>query len=253
HTFLGFMHWIKDAPQGSPGLLGKGGAIAGGLPFTRVDLHWMYNTLYTIPFVLALIYQLRRTYDEALEMAFPDAPKSELVETGKHLETIRFARGQTILAPGEDVERLYIISEGEAEVYTHDEKGNVVEVARLHRGQYIGDIGLLVRNVAHTKTVRAVTDVSTLAMDESTFRHLMAASQLTRDEMLALAGAHLAPAAKTPKSAARRASRPAAKTSAAAKKTAPAKKAATVRKPTVPEARKPATKKTAAKTGASKS
>jgi CRP-like cAMP-binding protein len=239
HTFLGYMHWIAHAPQGSPGLLGKGGAIAGGLPLTRVDLHWIYNTLYTIPFVLALIWQLRRTYDEALDIAFPDAPKSELVETGRHLETVRFVRGQTILAPGDDVERLYIISEGEAEVYTHDKDGAVVEVARLHRGQYIGDIALLVRNVAHTKTVRAVTDVVTLAMDEPTFRHLMSSSELTHEEMLALAGAHLAPKAAK---AAKRASRPAKKTTAA-KTVGPAKK--------IPAPRKAAAAKK--KTGAKKS
>lgn len=196
HTFLGFMHWVEGAKQGAPGLLGSpGGALGGGLGLNRPDLHWIYNTLYTIPFVLALIWQLRRTYDEALDIAFPDAPKRELIATNKRLETLHFVKGQTILAPGEDVERLYIITDGEAEVYSHAADGSIEEVARLHRGQYIGDIALLVRNVKHTKTVRAVTDTTVLAMDEDTFRHLMESSRLTHDEMLSLAGAHLSTAA----------------------------------------------------------
>ena len=256
HTFLGWEHWIAGAPQGSAGLLGKGGAFFGGTPLTRVDLHWIYNTLYTIPFVLSLIWQLRRTYDESLEMAFPDAPKEELIAINKRLETIHFVKGQTILAPGEDVERLFIITEGEAEVYTHGPNGEFQEVARLHRGQYIGDIGLLVRNAPHTKTVRALTDVTTLAMDEDTFRHLMSSSELTHDEMLALAGSHLAPqtkrsapsprprsngakaaAAKPPSKSTTRSTKPAAKSTSAARS---AGKTATTR----------STTKTAAKTTA---
>jgi CRP-like cAMP-binding protein len=250
HTFLGYEHWISGAPQGSAGLLGKDGAFFGGLPFTRVDLHWMYNTLYTIPFVLALIYQLKRTYDEALDEAFPDAPKAELLETSRHLETIRYVKGQTILAPGEDIQRLYIISEGEAEVYTHGPDGEIQEVARLHRGQYIGDIGLLVRNAPHTKTVRAVTNVTTLAMDEATFRHLMAASDLTHDEMLDLAGGHMAhnePVLPAP----RRASNGAPKATRAVKSTGATKTATRARKQpakTTRAAKPPA--KTAAKPAA---
>lgn len=200
HTFLGFMHWVEGAKQGAPGLLAKGGAINGGLPLVRPDLHWIYNTLYTIPFVLALIYQLRRTYDEALDEAFVGAAHEDLVEAAHHLETLHFMRGQTILAPGEDVERLYIITDGEAEVYTHDKKGAIKEVARLRKGQYIGEVGLLLPGVPHTKTVRAVTDVTALGMDEPTFRHLMERSTSVAEHMHEVAEEHVVkvPAARKP-------------------------------------------------------
>jgi len=255
HTFLGWEHWIAGAPQGSAGLLGKNGAFFGGTPLTRVDLHWIYNTLYTIPFVLSLVWQLRRTYDESLEEAFPDAPKEELIQVSKHLETIHFVKGQTILAPGEDVERLFIITEGEAEVYSHGPHGEFQEVARLHRGQYIGDIALLVRDVPHTKTVRALTDVTTLAMDEETFRHLMGSSQLTHDEMLSLAGSHMAtatkPALPRPRETSNGTLATASKTSAPAKKPAAksaAKKTSSASKPPAKTARaaKPPAKATKA-------
>jgi CRP-like cAMP-binding protein len=58
-----------------------------------------------------------------------------------------------------------------------------VEVATLHRGQYFGEIALLVPNAKHTKTVRAKTDLTVLAMDEETFRHLTAVSAATGAEL----------------------------------------------------------------------
>ena len=82
------------------------------------------------------------------------------------------ATGCTILGKAEfmnpggsvkDRAGLYIISDGQATVYRTDENGREVEVATLHKGQYVGEIGLLVPDAPHTKTVRATTNVSVLA------------------------------------------------------------------------------------------
>src|SRR5919199_1034837 len=117
HNFLWSTYQFFGAAPGMPGVLGKGGlAGANGIGLVRTDLHWVYNTLYTVPFVLALIYQAKRTYDEALEEAFPEAPKEEILRASKHLATFQYAPGETITAPGDDVERLYIIVEGMAAV-----------------------------------------------------------------------------------------------------------------------------------------
>ena len=188
HTFLIFNYLFEGARAGGPGLLSSpGGAIGGGVGLNRPDLHWIYNTLYTIPFVLALIYQLKRTYDEALDEAFPEAPKAELLEASRRLETFHYAVSETVLAPGDDADRLYIIVEGEAVVFRHDDDGQVVEVATLHKGQYFGEVGLLVPGAPHTKTIRAKTDLTVLAMDEPTFRHLMDTSQATHDRFAEMA------------------------------------------------------------------
>jgi CRP-like cAMP-binding protein len=55
----------------------------------------------------------------------------------------------------------------------------------------VGEIGLLVPDAPHTKTVRATTNVSVLAMDEATFRHLMQVSQVTAEHMEQVAEAHM--------------------------------------------------------------
>ena len=45
---------------GAPGLLARGGAIGGGLPLSRPDLHFFYNFLEEIVLIIAYLYQIQR-------------------------------------------------------------------------------------------------------------------------------------------------------------------------------------------------
>lgn len=191
HTFLIFEHLFYNVYAGAPGLLAHGGAIDGGLPLNRPDLHFFYNTFYTIPFAAALVHQLKKSYDAHLAEAFPDLPESVLVEVSRELETFQYRQAETVLAPGDDVERLYIVTDGIAGVYDHDANGNIVEIAELGPGQFFGEVGLLVPGAPHTKTIRAKTELTVLAMSQETFEHCMAVSQVTHDEMEALALARI--------------------------------------------------------------
>lgn len=184
HTYLTYNYLFGYDKAGGVGLLASpGGAIGGGIGLNRPDLHFFYNTLYTIPFVIALIYQAKHVYDRNLQQAFPDLSTSQLIGVGKHLETFHYAAGETILAPGDTSDRLYIITDGEATVYRHDESGREVEVASLHKGQYFGEIGLLVPDAPHTKTIRATSNLAVLAMDQETFEHVTAMSKMTAEHL----------------------------------------------------------------------
>ncbi len=57
----GVMMWIylRTGVVGSPGLLSLGGAIRGGLPLARPDLHFVYNLIETVPLITAFLWQLR--------------------------------------------------------------------------------------------------------------------------------------------------------------------------------------------------
>lgn len=70
------MMWVylTTGVVGSPGLLGHGGLIAGGLPLARPDLHFFYNLVETVPIMAGFAYQLKHTYDEWLARAFPQLP-----------------------------------------------------------------------------------------------------------------------------------------------------------------------------------
>lgn len=53
------MSFLATGIPGSPGLLASGGSIAGGLPLTRPDLHFVYNLIETATIAVAYRWQLR--------------------------------------------------------------------------------------------------------------------------------------------------------------------------------------------------
>jgi hypothetical protein len=59
--FVILLRYVGSGVPGDPGLLSEGGSIAGGLPFARPDVHFIYNLIETIPLVVAFLAQRRRT------------------------------------------------------------------------------------------------------------------------------------------------------------------------------------------------
>jgi len=53
-------YYLRTGIVGSPGLLARGGAIAGGLPLIRPDLHFLYNLVEETLIVLAYIHQVKQ-------------------------------------------------------------------------------------------------------------------------------------------------------------------------------------------------
>ncbi len=57
------MSFLATGISGSPGLLAAGGAIGGGLPISRPDLHFLYNVVETTLIAVAYRWQLRLALD----------------------------------------------------------------------------------------------------------------------------------------------------------------------------------------------
>jgi hypothetical protein len=57
------MSFLATGIPGSPGLLAAGGAIGGGLPISRPDLHFLYNVVETALIAVAYRWQLRLALD----------------------------------------------------------------------------------------------------------------------------------------------------------------------------------------------
>ena len=53
--------YLTTGVEGSPGLLAMGGALGGGLPLARPELHLVYNLAETLPLLIGLGWQWRRT------------------------------------------------------------------------------------------------------------------------------------------------------------------------------------------------
>jgi hypothetical protein len=64
-----FWVYLTTGVSGTPGLLSQGGAIAGGLPVSRPDLHFFYNLIETIPLLVAFLAQAQRVEPRRLPEA----------------------------------------------------------------------------------------------------------------------------------------------------------------------------------------
>jgi hypothetical protein len=59
HAYI-FWVYLQTGLEGTPGLLSHGGALWGGLPLSRPDLHFLYNLLETVPLFVAFFTQVSR-------------------------------------------------------------------------------------------------------------------------------------------------------------------------------------------------
>jgi hypothetical protein len=60
HAYI-FWVYLSTGLSGTPGLLSQGGALLGGLPLSRADVHCMYNLIESVPLFVAFFDQVRRT------------------------------------------------------------------------------------------------------------------------------------------------------------------------------------------------
>ena len=166
--------------HGREGLLGAGGLLWPGSPFQRIELHFIYNLLYTVPLVWAFILVMRRAYDEYLEKAFPRLTEAQLAGLNNNMETVQVETGQMIVRQGDPADKFYIISSGEVEVL-QGTGGPPLLLNRLKKGQFFGEVGLLT-GAPRNASVRAVTRCELLALDRETFRAVIGNSAPTAQD-----------------------------------------------------------------------
>lgn len=121
--------------------------------------------------------------EEYIVAAFPGAEDPDLRRAIAAAEVKTFEPGTTIVAEGEPADAFYIIASGSVDVFTRMDEGEV-RVARLERGQYFGEIGLL-QNTTRTTTVRAATDApaTVMILTREAFLDLVETLDLDSDEI----------------------------------------------------------------------
>jgi CRP-like cAMP-binding protein len=178
--FLG-VH-IVNGIAAQNGLLGYQGLLGSAIPFinpilpSRINLHFIYNTLVFIPMVLAFRKQVQYIYDEWIAKAIPQLSEEQLIAATAQSENLKFAAGQIVFRQGDPADKFYIITKGQVDVLRADKRtGHEVQVARLSEGQYFGEIGVLGRT-ERTATIKAVTPVECLALNREVLKELLASS-----------------------------------------------------------------------------
>jgi CRP-like cAMP-binding protein len=109
---------------------------------------------------------------EWLRKAFPHLAEPALSETQRHVRTLRFPAGETVVREGDSADRFYIIKQGDVTVTRRDETGQDAVLATLGPGQFFGEMGLLA-DTPRTASVQARTDLEVLALDREAFRRVV--------------------------------------------------------------------------------
>ncbi|HEY7125960.1 MAG TPA: cyclic nucleotide-binding domain-containing protein [Ktedonobacterales bacterium] len=162
------------------GLLAQGGLLWPTSPLPRIELHFLYNLLFTIPLIWGFIIILRDAYDEYLKNAFPRLSESQLASINSNIDAVQVDAGELIIRQGEPADKFYIISKGEVEIL-QEAGGPPIIVNRLSQGQFFGEVGLLT-GAPRNASVRAVTRCDLLALSRDTFRAVIGNSAPTAQD-----------------------------------------------------------------------
>lgn len=175
-TFLGLY-----AKQWDAGIMAHNGVVGSAIPFfnditpSRINIHFIYNVLVMIPMILAFAYEVKRIYDEWLAKALPNLSRDQLIYFSQSAVPSTYQPNQFIFNQGDAADRFYIITKGQVQILRADKRGVQKPIANLSEGAYFGEIGILGRT-RRTATVKAITPVEVLSLDENTFRSMVAAS-----------------------------------------------------------------------------
>jgi hypothetical protein len=97
---------------------------------------------------------------------FGDMSKDEVARVLEKMKPHHYPVGANIVVEGDPGKSLFLISEGTVSVWTRDEGGEDVELARLSAGEFFGEVSLLTER-PRTATVKAETPVDVLELSRS--------------------------------------------------------------------------------------
>jgi len=129
--------------------------------------------------------------DDWLAKVFPDLVGPVLDTLGARAERVKFASGDTIVAEGDPADRFYIIAAGEVEISRTSPDGDAVKLARLGRGQFFGEVGILAET-KRTATVRAATEVELVSLTWQQFQDTLQRSDRAQRDFSEIAKERIA-------------------------------------------------------------
>jgi ferredoxin-NADP reductase/CRP-like cAMP-binding protein/bacterioferritin-associated ferredoxin len=116
---------------------------------------------------------------------FKNCSPSELRSILAELKSEHYQAGDIILREGDLGDRLHILLSGSVRVYTNNEAGDEIVLARLEKGAYFGEQALLfAKPIRRSASVRALTDVGTGTLTHATFQKHLRANENLRELLL---------------------------------------------------------------------
>ncbi len=112
---------------------------------------------------------------------FADLDAETLADLALQLSPERYRTGEVIVRQGDPGDKLYVISQGQAEVFVED-GGIEVKVNVLNAGDYLGEYALLT-NQPRTATVRAAQPTEVFTLSRASFLSLIEEQSALRDKV----------------------------------------------------------------------
>ncbi len=103
---------------------------------------------------------------------FADLPTARLKLIAYTAEVVRFEPGEVIVQQGDPADAVYIIAEGEAEVWLADADGHTIRLGTMGRHTLFGETAVLCQS-GRTATVRARDQVVTFKISANVFLDLV--------------------------------------------------------------------------------
>ena len=103
---------------------------------------------------------------------FAGLPTARLKLIAYTAEVVRFEAGEVMVQQGDVADAVYIIIEGEAEVWLADADSHEIHVATMGANSLLGEIAVIARS-RRTTTVRAKSRVATFKISANVFLDLV--------------------------------------------------------------------------------
>ncbi|MEW6683722.1 MAG: FAD-dependent oxidoreductase [Nitrospirota bacterium] len=158
---------------GKLGSLGHYSAVAEvfGIKFSGFFAWLIWRAVYLMK-LPGLERKLRVGLDWALDLLMPPDIVQLKVQPSQSFATERFEAGETIVRQGELGDRMYLITDGEVDVFKEDDQGQEARLATLGPGEYFGEMALLWQQ-SRSATVRGRTNGSLVSVRRGDFAALL--------------------------------------------------------------------------------
>ena len=103
---------------------------------------------------------------------FAGLPTARLKLIAYTAEIVRFAPGEVIVQQGDPADAVYIITEGETEVWLHDADRNEIKLATMGPNSLFGETAVICKG-RRTATVKAKDRVTTFKISANLFLDLV--------------------------------------------------------------------------------
>ncbi len=119
---------------------------------------------------------------------FSEMDENEVAGIRAIMQEMKFEPGQIIIREGEPGDLFYVITEGQADVIIRDADGSDIVLHKAGPGEFFGELSMLT-NAPRSARVRAIDDVTTLALERAEFfEFLRAHTHAAIDVLVELGG-----------------------------------------------------------------